>query len=128
MIRQGVEKPNFSKEMREQESKPQASAAAMQRRMTVTGMNFGKQAKMEGAMNSTKGFGFDVGDPSTKKLKEQIKIMEAKNAELEEQIVKLRYSLQENVGESEAVLELQKQLDIKEMQIKDRDDEIQQII
>ena len=54
--------------------------------------------------------------------------MEAKNAELEEEIVKLRYSLQENVGESEAVLELQKELDIKENLIKDRDDEIQSII
>lgn len=49
---------------------------------------------------------------------------ENQNRELEDQITRLRYILQDNVGENDIVIGLQKELDIKESQMKLRDDEI----
>ena len=69
-----------------------------------------------------------MGDPSLKKLKEEIILRERQNAELEHEVTRLRYSLQDKVGDNEAVNALQKELEIKGDQVKDRDDEIQALV
>ena len=47
---------------------------------------------------------------------------------MEDEITRLRYMLQDNVGENEIVGGLQKELEIKESQMKGRDDEISELI
>jgi hypothetical protein len=47
---------------------------------------------------------------------------------MEDEITRLRYMLQDNVGENEIVGGLQKELEIKENQMKGRDDEISELI
>ena len=79
--------------------------------------------------NSTKGFGDAAfGDPSIKKLKEDIAAKERVNTELEDEITRLRYSLKNYVGDNEIVATLHKELEIKQDQIRDRDDEIKDLI
>ena len=55
-----------------------------------------------------------MGDPSVKKMKDDIRLKEHQNAELEDEITRMRYMLQDNVGENEIVGGLQKELEIKE--------------
>lgn len=79
--------------------------------MNLTGMKFGAQGSRP---SDTNGFGNAIFDPSLKKLKEDINMKENQNRELEDQITRLRYILQDNVGENDIVIGLQKELDIKE--------------
>ena len=64
-------------------------------------------------------FGGAAGDAQQK---------EKKNIELEDEIQRLRYNLMDKVGDNDAVLALQKEVEIKESLMKDRDDEIKDLI
>ena len=132
MIRQGLLNPDFTQKAEKKEIESQSGPTnPLQRRMTMSAQNFLKKNKdtvggfsdsAENAMRST--FAEAFGDPSLKKLKDDIAFKENQNQELQDEIERLRYILQDNVGENEVVLGLQKELDIKESQMKDRDDEI----
>lgn len=134
MIRQGLIQPKF--DIQEPEASTTDKGAALQRRMTMTGMKF--NAGGGGNFTSSKGFGALANaingtetffaDPSLKKLKEDISMKEVQNQQLEDEIARLRYMLQDNVGENDIVLGLQKELDIKENYMKERDDEINNLI
>ena len=66
MIRQGVEKPKFSKEMRDQESKPKFCIGnAKKDDCNRYELRKTSQNGRSHDMNSTKGFVFKVDDPST---------------------------------------------------------------
>jgi len=65
--------------------------------MTMTGFKFGQKAEPEAGENVKK---FEdafrktfLGDPSVKKMKEDISLKEAQNSELEDEISRLRYML-----------------------------------
>ena len=81
LIRQGIEKPKFYKEL----PAPDAARSTVKRRMTMTGMGFAKQAAagpMADQGMSSKGFmnkGNEIslgGDPAIKKLKDDIAMKE----------------------------------------------------
>lgn len=84
----------------------------------------------EGAhLSSTKGFhDAFLGDPSIKKLKEDILQKEKQNNELEDEIQRLRYNLMDKVGDNDVVVSLQREVQIKEDQMRDRDEEIKGLI
>ena len=85
-------------------------------KMRMTGFNFKESdpSKSQGAFNNTKGFqDAFVGDPSLRKLKEEISIKERQNNELENEVTRLRYSLQDKCGENEAMRTLQTELEHK---------------
>lgn len=154
MIRQGVMPADFlgaaqklADQSFEEAAAPRTLAAA--RKMSITGgfkggafgRTFTKGFGAASAANmpvgaeanfaSTKGFQLQeafLGDPSIKKLKEDIALKEKQNVELEDEIQRLRYNLVDKVGDNDVVLTLQKELEIKESQMKDRDDEIQELI
>lgn len=128
MIRQGLIQPKFDIQ---EEPQAEATAGGLQRRMTMTGMKFNPGGGAN--FNSTKGFAGNAdttffADPSLKKLKEDISLKEVQNQQLEDEIARLRYMLQDNVGENDIVLGLQKELDIKENYMKERDDEINNLV
>lgn len=82
MIRQGVITPNFlTKTENAAGQEGQAATAALQKRMTMTGMKFNAAANKGPAdFASTKGFAdVFIGDPSLKKLKEDIGLKETQN-------------------------------------------------
>merc|ERR1712166_817717 len=68
------------------------------------------------------------GDPSLKKLKEDIGLKEVQNQQLADELKRLKYMLQDNVGENDVVSGLTKELNIKENEMKERDDEISGLI
>ena len=96
----------------------------------MTGMKFGAAAtKGPADFASTKGFADAfIGDPSLKKLKEDIGLKETQNQQLADEIKRLKYMLQDNVGENEIVAGLKKELDIKEEYMQERDSEIVDLI
>ena len=69
-----------------------------------------------------------VGDPSLKKMKEEIGLKEAQNIELQDEIKRLKYMLNQNVNKDETSKNLMKELSIKEEQMKNRDSEINELI
>ena len=100
-----------------------------QKQMTRTGMGFASGINKGGDFASTKGFtDAFMGDPSLKKLKEDIGLKEQQNQELADELKRLKYMLQDNVGENEIVSGLTKELNIKEGNMKARDDEISGLI
>lgn len=104
---------------------PNVTAAGLRRRGTLYGGGFGATA----GMGATQSKGFEAfGDPSVKKLKATIQQAERENAELEEEITRLRYTLQDHVGENEIVTGLNRELEIKADLIKERDDQIKDLI
>lgn len=100
--------------------------------MSMTGFKFSqKSSKLDdGAhLSSTKGFhDAFLGDPSIKKLKEDILQKEKQNQELEDEIQRLRYNLMDKVGDNDVVHSLQREVQIKEDQMRDRDEEIKGLI
>ena len=69
-----------------------------------------------------------VSDPSLRKMKEDISVKEVQNQQLTDEIARLKYMLQDNVGENDVVNGLQKELGIKENQMKQRDTEINNLL
>lgn len=131
MIRQGVIPPDLVGKAKAAEA-PAAAASGLAPRASVTRSGFfprGEAAAPVNAFASTKGFqeAF-VADPSIKKLREDIQQKEKKNIELEDEIQRLRYNLMDKVGDNDAVLALQKEVEIKESLMNDRDDEIKDLI
>lgn len=121
MIRQGLWTANFASKI---EAQPETNAA-IKRRMT---MSAGASAMQP---NSSKGFAttdMTIGDPSLKKMKEEISIKEQKNQELTDEIKRLKHRLQGNVGSDDMVKELMKELSIKEQQMQGRDQEIDDLL
>ena len=90
MVRQGLWTTNFASKL---EAQPETNAA-IKRRMTMTaGAGFGASAMQP---NSSKGFAttdMTIGDPSLKKMKEEISIKEQKNQELTDEIKRLKHRL-----------------------------------
>lgn len=116
MVRQGVLQPGFL--AREAQVTSPRGQQLTKQRTTMTGFKFKPDDDKRNAF----------ADPSLKKMREEIGHKEKQNEELEDEITRLRYMLQDNVGESEIVGGLQKELEIKEDQMKLRDDEIQDLI
>ena len=54
--------------------------------------------------------------------------MEKQNVELEDEIQRLRYNLMDKVGDNDVVVGLQREVEIKEDQMKERDEEIKTLI
>jgi predicted nucleic acid-binding Zn-ribbon protein len=100
--------------------------------MTRTGFKFDARSDSPAPANafmSTKGFqDAFLGDPSIKKLKDDIQQKEKQNMELEDEIQRLRYNLMDKVGDNEVVLGLQREVEIKEDQMKDRDEQLKALI
>jgi len=131
MIRQGVIPVNLVKKAQKVEQPQQAPSAAVQRQMSMTGFKFNKSQKLDEAahLSSTKGFhDAFLGDPSLRKLKEDILQKEKQNQELEDEIQRLRYNLMDKVGDNDVVHSLQREVQIKEDQMRDRDEEIKGLI
>lgn len=131
MIRQGVIPVNLVKKAQKVEQPQQAPSAAVQRQMSMTGFKFNKSQKLDEAahLSSTKGFhDAFLGDPSLRKLKENILQKEKQNQELEDEIQRLRYNLMDKVGDNDVVHSLQREVQIKEDQMRDRDEEIKGLI
>lgn len=81
MIRQGVITPNFLARADNAAGQEGQPSAALQKRMTMTGMKFGAGVNKNAAdFSSTKGFADAfIGDPSLRKLKEDIGLKETQN-------------------------------------------------
>lgn len=132
MIRQGVIPLNLVTKAKMAEQPAPTGVAAAQKRMSKTGFKFDPRSDSPApgnAFGSTKGFqeAF-LGDPSIKKLKEDITQKEKQNVELEDEIQRLRYNLMDKVGDNDVVINLQREVEIKEDLMKDRDDEIKTLI
>ena len=124
MIRQGVIPPDLVSKAKAAEA-PAPAGASTAARATVTA----SVSPAPNAFGSTRGFqeAF-LADPSIKKLREDIQQKEKKNIELEDEIQRLRYNLMDKVGDNDAVIGLQKEVEIKESLMKDRDEEITGLI
>lgn len=131
MIRQGVIPLNLVNKAKASEQ-PGPAASAAQKRMSKTGFKFDARSDSPApatAFMSTKGFqDAFLGDPSIKKLKDDISQKEKQNMELEDEIQRLRYNLMDKVGDNEVVDALRKEVEIKEDAMKDRDEEIKLLI
>ena len=78
---------------------------------------------------STKGFADAfMGDPSLRKLKEDIGLKETQNTQLADEIKRLKMMLSNNANDNEIVAGLTKELVIKGDQMQERDDEIVDLI
>lgn len=131
MVRQDQYEVNFAKEEVPASARGEGGDEPMQRRMTMTGMKFG--AGITNAANNTKGFAAFaeagvIGDPSLKKMKEEIGQKEVQNQELNDEIKRLKYRLEQNVGDKDMFKDLMKELKIKEDQMQGRDVEIDALI
>ena len=69
-------------------SRPTTGLGGLQKRMTMTGMKFNQAMNESNMMGTTgynaMGFGDVMGDPSIKKLKEEVALKETQNQELED--------------------------------------------
>jgi len=132
MIRQGVIPANLVQKAHRAEQPQPAASAAVQKQMSMTGFKFSQRGQRldDGAhLSSTKGFhDAFLGDPSLRKLKEDILQKEKQNQELEDEIQRLRYNLMDKVGDNDVVHSLQREVQIKEDQMRDRDEEIKGLI
>ena len=129
MIRQGVIPLNLVSKAKDAEQP--AQPVGVQKAMSKTGFGFNPRSDSPapGAFMSTKGFqDAFLGDPSIKKLKDDIQQKEKQNMELEDEIQRLRYNLMDKVGDNDVVIGLQREVEIKEDQMKDRDEEIKALI
>ena len=130
MIRQGVIPLNLVTKAKNVEQP--VPAAGVQKAMSRTGFGFNPRSDSPAPANafmSTKGFqDAFLGDPSIKKLKDDIQQKEKQNMELEDEIQRLRYNLNVKVGDNDVVIGLQREVEIKEDQMKDRDEEIKALI
>lgn len=126
MIRQGVLESDFNELAKKKETQLAMANTAVTFPNPQDNRPVTSQTGARGAFNSTKGFGEvgGFGDPSIKKLKEDIAQKERQNQELEDEITRLRYSLQDHVGDNELVATLHREIEIKQDLIKDRDDDI----
>jgi len=129
MIRQGVIPLNLvTKAKNAEQPVPVAGVAKV---MNRTGFKFDARSDSPApnAFLSTKGFqDAFLGDPSIKKLKDDIQQKEKQNVELEDEIQRLRYNLMDKVGDNDVVIGLQREVEIKEDQMKERDEEIKTLI
>jgi hypothetical protein len=106
MIRQGVIPLNLVGKAKAAEQATPQAPTAIQKAMSRTGFKFDPRSDSPapGAFMSTKGFqDAFLGDPSIKKLKEDITQKEKQNMELEDEILRLRHSLMGKVGDNEVV-------------------------
>lgn len=127
MIRQGVIPPNLVSKAKEAEATAPAGVESTMRRTSIKFS--GDAAAPANAFGSTKGFqqAF-LGDPSIKKLKDDIIQKQKLNEQYEEEIQRLRYNLMDKVGADQAVQSLHQEVEIKEQQMKVKDDEIEGLI
>lgn len=129
MIRQGVIPLNLVTKAKNAEQP--APVAGVAKVMNRTGFKFDARSDSPApnAFLSTKGFqDAFLGDPSIKKLKDDIQQKEKQNVELEDEIQRLRYNLMDKVGDNDVVVGLQREVEIKEDQMKERDEEIKTLI
>lgn len=133
MIRQGVIPADLvGKAKIAQQAVTPAGANAMQKAAARTGFAFGARTESPApatVFGSTTGFqeAF-LGDPSMKKLREDIQHKEKQNMELEDQIERLRHQLMDKVGADEAVEGLREEVNIKEAEMRGRDEQIEDLI
>lgn len=130
MIRQGWIPHNLMGKAKEAEVATGATLADNLNAMRATSMKFSADpAAPVSAFSSTKGFqAAFLGDASIKKLKDDIVQKQKLNAQYEEEIQRLRYNLMDKVGTDEAVRSLHQEVEIKEQQMKVKDDEIEDLI
>lgn len=135
MIRQGVITPNFMAQADGTQGAEnqgiQRQPTGIQRKMTMTGMRFAAGMNKAGGADfaSSKGFADAfMGDPSLRKLKEDIGLKETQNVQLADEIKRLKMMLTGTAGGNEIVDGLKKELDIKGDQMEERDNEITDLI
>lgn len=69
-----------------------------------------------------------IDEPSTKKMKEQLRLKDAKNKELEDEMFRLKLLLKEHVGENDIISHLQDEMKIRDNQMDDKSNEIKNLI
>ena len=69
-----------------------------------------------------------IDEPSVKKLKDQIRIKDAKNKDLEDEMFRLKLLLKEHVGENDIISHLQDEMKIRENQMEDRYNDIKNLM